>query len=428
MSAAARSRDVTAAVLGLWLVALSFLSAGDMGGRQPRGRVSVLASWTGAEGDAFRRMLNTFTQRTGIRVDYQGTTALREVLRSEVEAETPPDIAVLPSPGEVAGYADAGDMVRLDRTIPERTLQQYGPLWKPTLREGGAVYGVAIKADLKSIVWHARNRRPSALPALAADGRQWCVGMGGDATAGWPGTDWIEDILLQQQGKNVYQAWATGGLPWTDRRVTRAWRAWGSLFGTDTARTALITDFREAGGKLFGPNPPCALEHQGSFIRGGYARPADADFAFSAGLIPETDARSTVREVSGDFATMFRDTPQARQLIRYLASADAQQGWAENTAEAHTRPFSANSTVPLGAQGDDGVARRIARALKDSGALCLDASDAMPTRMRLAFQRAVLAYLSDTRKDPIGLLRILEKVRKSLRADRGQPWLSRVCG
>ncbi|MER7877305.1 ABC transporter substrate-binding protein [Streptomyces solisilvae] len=428
MSAAKRSGHATATVLGLWMVLLCVVGAGDTSGWQSRGSVSVLASWTGDEGAAFRHLLDTFTRHTGIHVDYQGTTALREVLASEVSSGTPPDIAVLPSSGELAAYAHQRQLIPLDAVIPSRERTAYGRLWTPRLSSDGPVYGIAVKADLKSIVWYDHGRRPDTLPALAADGRRWCVGMGDDAASGWPGTDWIEDLLLQQQGRAVYQDWATGGLPWTDPRVARAWRSWGSLFGKDTARTALITDFRTAGTKLFGADPPCALEHQGSFIRGGYPDPAEADFAFSPGLLPDTDGRSTAREVSGDFAAMFRDTPQAQELMRYLISADAQRAWGRTTAGSSTHPFFANRDVPLDAQGDDTVDRRIATTLRDSATLCLDASDAMPTRMRLAFQRAALGYLSDTSRPPDGLLRSLEKIRQSLRGAPDQPWLSTVCG
>ncbi|MFE1934847.1 ABC transporter substrate-binding protein [Streptomyces sp. NPDC059474] len=429
MSAAKRSGQATATVLGLWMVLLCVVGAGDTSGWQSRGSVSVLASWTGPEGDGFRELLDTFTRRTGVHVDYQGTTALREVLSSEVASGTPPDIAVLPSSGELAAYAGQRQLTPLDQVIPSRDRTAYGQLWTPRLSANGSVYGIAVKADLKSIVWYDRDRRrPDTLAALATDGRQWCVGMGDDATSGWPGTDWIEDLLLQQQGRSVYQDWATGGLPWTDPRMRRAWESWGSLFGRDTARTALITDFRKAGSKLFDADPPCALEHQGSFIRSGYPHPEKADFTFSRSLLPDADRGSTAREVSGDFAAMFRDTPQAQELMRYLVSADAQRTWGRGTAAKSTHPFFANPDVPLDAQGDDEVDRNIAKTLRDSASLCLDASDAMPTRMRLAFQRAALTYLSDTTRQPDGLLRSLEKVRQGLRGARDQPWLPRVCG
>jgi alpha-glucoside transport system substrate-binding protein len=124
---------------------------------------------------------------------------------------------------------------------------------------------------------------------------------------------------------------------------------------------------------------------------------------------------------------MFRETPQSRQLLAYLASAKAQTEWAGNTPPGRTRPFFANSEVPLEVQPKR-VARPIAEELRDSRSLCLDGSDAMPTRMRLAFQRAALAYLSEVGKGPDALLTSLEKVRTDLHRERGRPWLSSVCG
>src|SRR5690606_19846838 len=58
------------------------------------GTVSVLATWTGGERTAFERVLNAFTAKTGIAVEYQGSRALNQVLLSRVQRGEPPDIAV----------------------------------------------------------------------------------------------------------------------------------------------------------------------------------------------------------------------------------------------------------------------------------------------------------------------------------------------
>ncbi|MES4901066.1 MULTISPECIES: extracellular solute-binding protein [unclassified Streptomyces] len=437
MSAATRPRNVTAAVLGLWLVLLCALGTGDAGAQRSGGTIRVLASWTGPEEDAFRQVLDAFTKEHHIRVEYQGTTALREVLLSDVRSGTPPDIAMLPSSGELAAYARQGYLAGLDDVVPRA---EYNPLWTPGLRENGPIYGIAVKADLKGIVWYDGTRHgPGDLPALAADGRQWCVGMGDGATSGWPGTDWIEDILLRQQGTKVYEQWAGGELAWDDPRVAEAWRTWGELFSGAAAKTALRTDFRAAGKKLFAKRPSCALEHQGSFIRGSYPGPNRARFGYSGDLLGLPGSPSAAHEVSGDFAALFKNTGhtgQARELLRYLTRVEGQRTWAEHTPPGSAKPFSANSKVPVSVQGNDKVAQSIARALTSSP-LCLDASDAMPPRMRLAFQRAVLTFLSypDTEKKERldALLGSLEKVHRSTEHGQGrnrepdQPWPSAVC-
>ncbi|WP_086860535.1 ABC transporter substrate-binding protein [Streptomyces milbemycinicus] len=452
MSTATRPRNVTAAVLGLWLVLLCALGTGDAGAQQSGGTIRVLASWTGPEEEAFRQVLDAFTKKHHIRVEYQGTTALREVLLSDVRSGTPPDIAVLPSSGELTAYAEKDYLAKLDEVVPG---SEYNPLWTPRLTENGPIYGVAVKADLKGIVWYDSARHgPGDLPALAADSRQWCVGMGDGATSGWPGTDWIEDILLRQQGKRVYEQWAEGELAWDDPRVAEAWRTWGELFSGAAAKTALRTDFRAAGKKLFAKRPSCALEHQGSFIRGSYPGPHRARFAYSADLLRlsgspsaayevsaahEVSGDFAAHEVSGDFAALFKNTGhtgQALELMRYLAQVEGQRTWAEHTPARSAKPFSANSKVPVSVQGNDKVAQSIARTLKSSS-LCLDASDAMPPRMRLAFQRAVLKFLSypdaERQQRLGGLLGSLEKVHQSTEHSQGQgrgpdqPWPSTVC-
>ena len=35
----------------------------------------------------------------------------------------------------------------------------------------------------------------------------WCAGFDSDAATGWPGTDWIEDLVLRQSGPEVYDQW-----------------------------------------------------------------------------------------------------------------------------------------------------------------------------------------------------------------------------
>jgi hypothetical protein len=77
--------------------------------------------------------------------------------------------------------------------------------------------------------------------------------------------------------------------------------------------------------------------------------------------------------------------------------------------------FPANQDVPEADQTNDQVTRRIAEALRDPpGALCADASDAMPPRMRIDFQRAVVQFLSHPTQSPRPLLEQLDAVRAQI--------------
>ncbi|MEV6672544.1 ABC transporter substrate-binding protein [Streptomyces sp. NPDC051162] len=413
-----RGQPVTAALLAFWLVVTGAVAYGDRQGEHP-GRVTVLASWSGLEQQRFEKVLRAFTKRThrAISVSYQGTTAQRELLLSRERTGDPPDIAILPSRGEAADYAARDALTPLDGVLPKSTLDAYGPQW--TSRAAGRVYAVPVKAELKSIAWYDAAAPPPDLPALAADGTHWCAGMGGDDTSGWPGTDWIEDILLQQSGTRVYEQLANGGLAWDSDVMARAWRTFGSIFTAGPARTALAEDYTQGLFHASGPGA-CVLEHQGTFIRNGYPKDRHPDFVPSPRLLPGADRNSTAREVSADYAALFHDSPEARELLRFLTTEEAQRVWSEPDKDRPGNPFrpffpfSKNRPSPP-VPPDEPLNAHIDRELRSAGALCLDASDSMPPRMRFAFQHGVLDYLSAPAPSKLGqVLRDLETVRRGI--------------
>ncbi|WP_235926457.1 ABC transporter substrate-binding protein [Actinokineospora pegani] len=404
--------------------------------------VTVLGPWTGSEEVAFERVLDDFRAKTGYQVRYEGTRAQNQVLRSDVQQGVPPDIAVLSNPAELARYARSGDLQPLDAVLRAEAAAAYSPQWLRLQRLGtDSVYAVAVKADLKSIIWYDPKALTRPEPttwdelvatsrALTSAGRTpWCLGMGAPPNSGFPGTDWIEDILLHTAGPRAYRDWAAGELAWTDPAVRAAWQRWGQLVlppgavrGGPTA--ALLTTFGDAGKAMVTDPPGCAMDHLGSFAIGGYAdaqRPGgpprpDRDFRF----FPFPGAGDGgPSEVAADLAGMFRDTPGARALMAHLASERGQRVWPSDgtTFSVHQR------LVDQDLYRTD-VGKRIARTLARGAELCFDASDLMPSAMSSAFYQAVLEYLAHPdRLDT--LLAELDRVRAGV--DPRQ-WLDLPCG
>lgn len=384
--------------------------------------VSILGTWTGEQATQFTTLLRGF----GIPFRYQGTAAQREVLLSKVQSGDPPDLVIMPGLGELAEYADQHRLYPLNGLYDP---QEYGAPWKPTGTASAHVYWVPVKADLKSVVWYRQDDPPADAPAPMGS---WCVGMGDDGASGWPGTDWIEDLLLQRSGPAVYEDWVLGrdGVTWSSAPVRAAWEAWAGLLRKDraAARHALLTDHRGApGGRglLFDAWHGCSLEHQGSFARSFYVA-ADARRARLTDSAPLLPGGPAVRahEVSGDFAALFSDRPQARALLGRLASRAGQQKWAQ-VADV----FSANRRVtPRGGT----VEREIAERLR-TGPRCLDASDVMAPAVRDAFYEAALETIARVAKgrDPgiPALLRDLQRLQdaQSPQAGGGRAVPQTVC-
>ncbi|MFD9093676.1 extracellular solute-binding protein [Streptomyces collinus] len=385
-------------------------------GQEPT--VTLLANWTGDDARHLRdAVIAPFERAHRVHVDYQGSSAESQVLSADVEAGTPPDVVVLTGPGELADYAGRGQLRPVEDLLPEGA---FGTSWATPLH--GHVYWFPLKADVKSLVWYPGGTAVPELRRAAGRPDQWCVGLGSGATSGWPGTDWVEDILLQQAGPRTYQRWARGLLPWQSKEVERAWRTWGRLVGAghapDVVARALKTGYQDASKLLAGHPRQCTLEHQASFVR-SYRPWKDAHGAYrpSAELIPGATARNTW-EVSGDLVALLHDTPQARQLIRHLASTDAQRAW-----NAKESGFSVSAAAQPAADPTGSWHRSLARELLDPDAAhCFDASDAMPPPVRDAFTQATIDFLADPRH-----LDALLADLDSISSNEELTWLPSVC-
>ncbi|GHJ40918.1 serine/threonine protein kinase [Streptomyces sp. TS71-3] len=201
-------------------------------------------------------------------------------------------------------------------------------------------------------------------------------------TSGWPGADWIADILLAEGKAPAYRKWLYGARSWQD--TEQAWETWRAMLGTDIGKAARV-EFDTATEGMTGERPTCSLAHG-----------ALSAMNFPSRLSPGKDydfvpfSSSGHLQVSADFVGMFTDRPAARSLLAYLSGSRAQQAWV-NYRQGYA--ISASSGVPVNAYRNP-VQRRIAAMLQpESGyRLCFSAADAMAPDLTAAFYRAVLDY------------------------------------
>src|SRR6202048_1587311 len=111
----------------LALLAFSALLVTACGGSSSSGKiggtVKVLASWGGSEQASFLAMVKPFEDKTGVKVQYEGTRDLNAVLTTRVQAGNPPDLAGLPGPGQMISFAKAGKLTALDRVADQATIE-----------------------------------------------------------------------------------------------------------------------------------------------------------------------------------------------------------------------------------------------------------------------------------------------------------------
>jgi alpha-glucoside transport system substrate-binding protein len=387
--------------------------------------VSVVAVWAGSELEAFREMVRPWEERTGATMSYEGTRDIHAVLSERIDAGTPPDIAGLPGPGQMRNFAEEGHLVDLSTFLDIDDLEaNYDDTWIELATIENGLYGIFSKASAKSFIWY----NPSAFAAagyeipeswdelmtlsqqIIDDGNTpWCIGLESGAASGWPGTDWIEDIMLRTAGPEIYDQWWQHKISWTSDEVRRAWELWGEIVANedmvDGGTTGMLaTDFGASVYPLLEEPPGCYLHRQATFISGfiqeGFPDAmATEDYDFFQ-FPPIDEGHGSPMLVAGDLFGMFNDTPAARSLIRWLSSAEAQQIGVELGGYIAT-----NRQVPIDAYPNPLLAQA-AEFMREAPTIRFDASDLMPASVNSAFWNGILSYI----ENPDALDQILQNI------------------
>ena len=389
-------------VLGA-VVVLGAAGCSSSGGNADK-EVTVVGSWGGSEQESFLAMVKPWETKTGNKVKYTGSRGLGAYLTTAVASGTLPDLAGLPGPGEMKEFATGGSLKPLDSVLD---LNTYKADTVPSLVDLGTVDGkivaVFIKSSVKGFIWYNKANYDGTAPAnwdavMATDpgaaDSLWCVGLESGADSGWPGTDWVEDFVIRQSGPEVYDSWVAGTTKWDDPAIKQAFEAFGEVLDASYGGKTFVnsTNFGSAGNPLFTDPPGCLFHHQASFISDffksqGGAADGDFDFFVMPEISPDYAGALTG---GGDLFGLFSDKAAAKDLLKYLVTAEAQQIWADRGGFV-----SANTKVTT---YPDAVGQKSADAIKNATVFRFDGGDLMPAAMKAAFFRAMVDFAEDQGK------------------------------
>jgi alpha-glucoside transport system substrate-binding protein len=390
----------TARGLGIVLLALVLAAAaascggGGGGTEKGTGTVSVLSLWGGSEQEAFQKVLNGFTKKTGIKTKYESARDFLPVVRTRLAAGNPPMVAIIPRPGIVTDLAKEGSLISLDDLglDPDKINSNYGKVWTDLTNVDGTTYGVVAKANSKSVIWYRPpdfqklGLQPakswadlqSLVQKIQAKGQTpWALG----AKDSWTLTDWFENIYIRQAGPQKYNDLFSGKLPFTDPSVARALKTLTDTLNSKTVQGgidgSLGTGFVDGIGKVFGKNPSAEMYMEGGFVGGiaiGQVNPslkAGKDLRFFA--FPQIDPQYGSPLVGGgDITAAFVNNEDVKKLIEYLASPEAGRIWVSTGAIVSPNKGVAPADYP------NVLVRAEAEQVKNAQTFGFDGSDLLP--------------------------------------------------
>jgi alpha-glucoside transport system substrate-binding protein len=403
--------------LGLSLSAASALLAacggGSSGGGGPT-TLSLLTTWGGEEQDSFKAVVAPFTQRTGIKVNITATRDLDAQLTILLRGNNPPDIAILPNPGKMQQLASQHKLIALDSFLDMNQVHNdYAKSWTDLGSSNGKLYAIFFKAANKGTVWYSPKQFQTdgyQTPAswqdminlsntIAGKGKfPWSMGVESGAASGWPATDWVAEILVNQSGPDTYDKWVAHQIPWTDASVKNAFQYFGQIahgnhYINGAPQSILATGFEPASYGPFKSPPDSYMYYLGDFAQGFITKQfkslqPQTDFNFFP-FPTISDQNKGAITVGADVVVAMKDNDSVHQLVKYLATADAQTIWVKRGG------FTAvNKNVPV-SDYPDPVAQASVQMLTGAPIVKYGAGDLMPSQVQAAFWKGMLTYIQD---------------------------------
>lgn len=380
--------------------------------------VTVAGPWLTPENQTFANIVSHFEDATGADVQYSGSDSFEQQIVIDLQAGSPPNLAIFPQPGLAADMASRGLLKPLGDDLKSIVMNDYaaGQSWVDlgtyaNAKEQDEFFGVFFRVDLKSLVWYSPDNFadfgyevPESMEELialsdkmVADGQTpWCIGLGSGAATGWPATDWVEDLMLRLHEPSVYDAWVNHEIPFNDPRVVEAIETFGQFAKNEEyvqggAQAVATTDFRDSPKGLFSVPADCFMHRQASFIPAffpeGTVIGEDADFFY----FPSYESKDLGDPVlgAGTVVTMPKESEAARALMEYLTTPIAHEIWMANGGflTPHTKvnnDLFATDTL-----------RRQAEILQNATTFRFDGSDLMPGGIGAgAFWTGMVDYVS----------------------------------
>ena len=395
------------AVLAIAGLALAGCSTGGTDSEGPGdageadGVVTVYGTIQDTEADLLEQSWAGWEKENNIDIQYEGSKEFEAQIGTRAQGGTAPDLAIFPQPGLLADLASRGYVQPAPDGVAKNVADNWSTDWAGYATVDGTLYGAPLMASVKGFVWYSPSQFeewgvevPTTWQELLdltktiqekTGTAPWCAGFGSDAATGWPGTDWVEDLVLRQAGPDVYDQWVKHEIPFNDPAIKSAFDSVGEILLNPDYVNAGFGDVKSINTTPFGDparalgDGSCALHHQASFYDGFIQDPANGnatvgpDADIWAFILPGEEAGAPAVTGGGEIVAAFSNDADTVKVQEYLSSGD----WA-NSRVALGGVISANKGLDA-SNASSPILQEAIKILQDPNTTFrFDASDLMP--------------------------------------------------
>jgi alpha-glucoside transport system substrate-binding protein len=389
--------------------------SGGGGGKSGDGNVEIVFGFGGSQSAGFKAAFADWQKTSGIKIKFtEASQSFDTLIRTRVQANNAPDIALFPQPGILKDFVRQNKMTDLSTQLDVNSLQS---ALIPGVLDAGKVgdkfYGVPVSYNVKSLVfypkkaWAAAGLKPPTTQAeltaltnqIKSQGKTpWCYGMESQSATGWVATDWLEDEMLRTAGPDKYDQWVNHDIKFDSPEVKTAATnfenlvlANGNVLGG--RKGAVSTNYATAGNPMFNATPGCWMLKQGNFItqKGFFPDKIVNDIDNQVGVFyfPGEDAQTKPVLGGGDLAAVFNGKDDDTKKVMDFMTGPDFPGWSESAGFLSPRKDWDVSKYK------SEVTKQIAKIGSGASVFRFDASDQMPGAVgSVSFWKDMTAWIS----------------------------------
>ncbi|TPW71726.1 ABC transporter substrate-binding protein [Schumannella sp. 10F1B-5-1] len=425
-----RRRRLLAPLAFAGVAALALAGCAETGssGGASGATVQISGGITGGEADALNKSFDQFTKDTGIKVKYTGDKSFEGNIVTKVTGGSAPDIAIVPQPGLLKSLIDTGEVQEASDTVSKNVDKYWGEDWKNYGTADGKFYAAPMLANLKGYVWYSPSQFadwgvevPKTWDELLTltktiqektGSAPWCAGFASDAASGWPGTDWIEDLVLRQSGPDVYDDWVAGKVKFTDPEIKKAFDAVGEILLNPDYVNAGYGDVKSINSTAFGDvaakvaDGSCPMTHQASFLssnfletktKSGETPKIAPDGDVYAFVLPGEEEGQLSVEAGGEFVTAFSDDENVQKVVEFMSTPEF-----ANARVKLGGVVSANKGADPSLASSEFLTETMKTLQSDDTTVRFDASDLMPATVGSgSFWKGMVSWIDGTPTDDV---------------------------
>jgi alpha-glucoside transport system substrate-binding protein len=337
------------AILGLALGGCSSSSPGASQVGTADGIVKIEGPLIGTDAKLLEKSWAGWEKTSHIRIEYSGSSNFQEQIGGEAQQGNAPDLAIFEQPGLINDLATRGYIQKLPTTVKSTVNSTFPAQWVGYTTVGSIDYAAPLLAKLDGWVFYspvAFERLKLTVPTTwtqllaltehlrASSGQPpWCEGFASDASSGATGENWINDLVLREDGPAVYDKWAGHKVPFSNPAIRKAFSdagqilqnggwvnaGFGGVASINETTTAQVASALESGKCLMTMQSSSFLDQLRTSSKGvETVGPQQNIWAF---ILPPINAGTTPFTVSGDFVAAFSSDSDTVKVQKYLASA-----------------------------------------------------------------------------------------------------------